>query len=260
MFFFRTTGLLRGLCSTLEVEQKYLSIMATAAERALKERYPEAIATPPPLVYASNSNNQDSAVAVPVHANVNAALEAALGRVLSELHGSGELVGAQVCVYKDGQVAASVCCGTLGKVDPRPVKPDTLFNCFSVTKGIVTTALHMMLERTGQDLSYGDSVGSIWPEFACHGKEQTTLKHLLTHQSGLQHALPKQLGLKELGDFDHCVKHMETCEPIWPPTDERSAYHYFTFGWLAGEVIRRPHPLAEDHSAEGCEPAVEGAA
>ena len=149
-------------------------------------------------------------------------------------------MGAQVCVYKDGQVAASICCGTLGKVDPRPVKADTLFNCFSVTKGIVATALHMMMERDGrEDLSYGGSVGEIWPEFACNGKEKTTLKHLLCHQSGLQHALPTTLGLTELGDFNHCVKHMETCKPVWPPTDERSAYHYFTFGWLAGEVIRR---------------------
>lgn len=233
MFFFRTTGLLRGLCSTLEVQQKYLSIMAKSAERALMERYPEVVATPPPLVYTSHADGSADSSAV------NVELENALGLVLEKLHASGDLVGAQVCVYRHGAMAASVCCGTLGKVDPRPVQPDTLFNCFSVTKGVVTTALHMLLERAGKDLSYEDTVASLWPEFACCGKEDTTIKHVLCHQSGLQHALPKQLGLKELADFDHCVKHMATCEPIWPPTDERTAYHYFTFGWLVGELMRR---------------------
>ena len=39
MFFFRTTGLLRGLCSALGVEQRYLTIMAQAARRALIKHY-----------------------------------------------------------------------------------------------------------------------------------------------------------------------------------------------------------------------------
>ena len=234
MFFFRTTGLLRGLCSTLDVEQKYLSIMAGKAERALKERFPEVVATPPPLFYASHSDDDGSGVAE----HINVALETSLCKVLEELHTSGDLVGAQVCVYQHGHLCASVCCGTLGKVDPRPVRQDTLFNCFSVTKGVICTALHMLLERAGENLSYTDTVASIWPEFGCNGKEATTLKHVLCHQSGLQHALPERLGLKDLANFDHCVKHMETCQPIWPP-GERTAYHYFTFGWLVGELLRR---------------------
>ena len=49
MFFFRTTGLLRGLCSALDVEQPYLAIMAEAAARALRARYPQK--PPPPLLH-----------------------------------------------------------------------------------------------------------------------------------------------------------------------------------------------------------------
>ena len=236
MFFFRTTGLLRGLCSTLDVQQKYLSIMASKAEQALKQRFPQVVASPPPLLYASHADKSVSAVGAK---RINAALETALCKVLEDLYSSGDLVGAQVCVYRNGHMCASVCCGTLGKVDPRPVQQDTLFNCFSVTKGVVCTALHMLLERAGKSLSYTDTVASIWPAFACNGKEATTIKHVLCHQSGLQHALPEKLGLKDLANFDHCVKHIETCQPVWPPEDERTAYHYFTFGWLAGELMRR---------------------
>ena len=72
MFFFRTTGLLRGLCSTLDVQQKYLSIMAAKAERALKLRFPDVVAYPPPLLYASHS---DATVPAVDAKYINAALK-----------------------------------------------------------------------------------------------------------------------------------------------------------------------------------------
>ena len=77
----------------------------------------------------------------------DARLQARLGDALAALHASGELVGAQVCVWQHGVQLASVCCGTLGKVDPRPVRPDTLFNCFSVTKGVLATAVRLGATR-----------------------------------------------------------------------------------------------------------------
>ena len=148
--------------------------------------------------------------------------------------------GAQVCVYHKGKPAASVCCGVLGKgTDPRPVAPDTLFCAFSVTKGAIATLLHMLVERAGKSLGYDDKVAELWPDFGCEGKEATTIKHVLCHQAGLQHALPPKLGLAELGDWEKCAAHLATAKPLYPPTEERSSYHYFTFGWLVGELCRR---------------------
>ena len=81
MFFFRTTGLLRGLCSALGVEQRYLSIMAKAAERALRERYMEPLRNPPPLLWAGEDASR-----------CGSSLERKLGQMLEELHASGDLV------------------------------------------------------------------------------------------------------------------------------------------------------------------------
>ena len=238
MFFFRTTGLLRGLCSTLEVEQQYLKIMATAAKRALCSRFPEVVANPPPLLWSEPKHHQQ------MDDGRHHELQARLGQILTALHEDGELVGAQVCVYHQGRECASVCCGTLGKVDPRPVQPDTLFNCFSVTKGIVTTALHMLLERlerAGQetvDDDYATPVASLWPEFAVEGKADCTLKHVLCHQAGLQHALPPNMNISTFKDFDFCVEHLAQAKPLWK-CGEKVSYHYYTFGWLVGELLRR---------------------
>ena len=65
-------------------------------------------------------------------------------------------------MYHKGKPAASTCCGVLGKTDPRPVAPDTLFCAFSVTKGTIATLLHMLVERAGKSLGYDDKVAEMW--------------------------------------------------------------------------------------------------
>jgi hypothetical protein len=35
------------------------------------------------------------------------------------------------------------------------------------------------------------------------------------------------------------VAHLQQAAPLWPPEEARCSYHYYTFGWLAGELCRR---------------------
>jgi aarF domain-containing kinase len=37
--------------------------------------------------------------------------------------------------------------GTLGKYDPRPVQPDSLFSVFSATKGVTAGLVHWMVDK-----------------------------------------------------------------------------------------------------------------
>ena len=74
------------------------------------------------------------------------ALEAKLRALLVELGREGKVVGAQVCVYKDGEVVDSAA-GVMGKYDPRPVLPSTLFSVFSATKGVTAALLHWLVDR-----------------------------------------------------------------------------------------------------------------
>lgn len=53
----------------------------------------------------------------------------------------------QVCAYKDGKVVIDTAGGVLGKFDPRPVQPDSLFSCFSVTKGITAGLVHWLADQ-----------------------------------------------------------------------------------------------------------------
>lgn len=50
-------------------------------------------------------------------------------------------------MYERGTLLANVAAGTLGVADPRPVTPDTLFNVFSVTKGVAAAAVLMLAQQ-----------------------------------------------------------------------------------------------------------------
>ncbi|GJX10000.1 beta-lactamase domain-containing protein 2-like protein [Tanacetum coccineum] len=84
---------------------------------------------------------------------INSDVEAKLRRffmnkklgIADELLGSSNKTAgcnSHVCAYKDGKVIIDTSAGVLGIDDPRPVQPDSLFNVFSVTKGITAGLVH----------------------------------------------------------------------------------------------------------------------
>lgn len=47
-------------------------------------------------------------------------------------------------------------------------------------------------------------------------------------------------------DLRHSV---DQAPPVWAPEEEKVSYHYYTFGWLIGELLRRVDALAGDLTA-----------
>jgi CubicO group peptidase (beta-lactamase class C family) len=75
------------------------------------------------------------------------------------------------------------------------VTPETVYLVASVTKPVVGTAAVLLVER-GR-LALDQPVAEVVPEFAEGGKEQVTVRHLLTHTSGLPDMLPENQELRE---------------------------------------------------------------
>lgn len=65
-----------------------------------------------------------------------------------------------------------------------PVQPDTLFDLASVTKVVATTTAAMLLVEEGA-LDLDQRVAAYLPSFGGNGKADITVRHLLTHTSGL---------------------------------------------------------------------------
>ena len=76
-----------------------------------------------------------------------------------------------------------------------------------------------------------------WPEFAAQGKESIPVRWLLSHRAGLP-ATRRNLQLADIVNWDRMVQVLAEEEPLMPP-GEGHRYHALTYGWLAGEIIRR---------------------
>jgi uncharacterized protein YbbC (DUF1343 family)/CubicO group peptidase (beta-lactamase class C family) len=133
------------------------------------------------VVCASNlSANAVSAssTASPVKlGNVDAVIEQAIAE--------GNIPGAVLVVGHDGKVVYRKAYGER-ELEPkrRPMTLDTIFDLASLTKVVATTTAVMQLVELGK-VRLNDPLAKYIPEFAQNGKEDITIRQLLTHYSGL---------------------------------------------------------------------------
>ena len=71
---------------------------------------------------------------------------------------------------------------------PEPMSDDTIFDAASLTKVLATTPAIVLLIERGK-VQIDAAVANYIPEFAGDGRERVTLRHLLTHTSGLRSGL-----------------------------------------------------------------------
>ena len=143
--------------------------------------------------------------------------------------------GAAACLILDGTVVADLWGGRAGREPDRPWQQDTLVNVFSVGKGLVAACAARLAGQ--RKLDPDAPVARYWPEFGAAGKQDITLRVLLSHQSGLP-ALRTPLPPGSALDWPVMATALAAEPPWWPP-GAGHGYHVNTFGFLAGEVIRR---------------------
>jgi predicted unusual protein kinase regulating ubiquinone biosynthesis (AarF/ABC1/UbiB family) len=251
-FFVRTNELLHGLGSRLGVHLTYLDILKPFALAGLKKasQYKRNLTIPDPLLEEKIADFH---------------LQQKIEKVLN---GFECLAGAQVCVLdRDGHTLAHSIIGHLGSVKSHlHMRSDSLVLGFSVTKATAATLVHAMVEDGY--MSYDEPICKrIWPEFcpfadpppelivAMDGssteiiktwewKRKITLRHVLTHTSGLWSATPSNLTIQKLSSCQLCTESFEykserpeeTLLPTHEPGTE-CVYHPLSFGWLVAGCV-----------------------
>jgi CubicO group peptidase (beta-lactamase class C family) len=165
-------------------------------------------------------------------------------------------IGASAAVSVEGEMVVDLWGGFADKDRSRPWEENTLALIFSATKGMVTTAVHMLVERGQIDLD--SPIATYWPEYAQNGKESVTLRHVMSHTAGLPF-IDAKLYMGAPYDWETMVEACAAQKPEWEPGTQL-AYHSTTFGWIVGEVIHRvsgqmpgqfiAHEIAEPLHAE----------
>jgi CubicO group peptidase (beta-lactamase class C family) len=143
-------------------------------------------------------------------------------------------VGASVSVYHRGVEVVRLAGGSFDGSE-RPYDDQTLQLVFSTTKGVTAIAVAMCVQRGLLD--YDEKVATYWPEFAAHGKGEATVAQLLSHQCGL-FSVDGDITLADALDWKTVTERLAATKPDWP-IGSTHGYHALTYGWLAGELIRR---------------------
>jgi CubicO group peptidase (beta-lactamase class C family) len=143
--------------------------------------------------------------------------------------------GAALAVMLDGRLVADLWAGHADKAKTGPWQRDTLVNVWSCTKGVMATAIAMLVER-GR-LNYDAPIADVWPEFAANGKSNITLGQAMSHQSGVN-GLNEPISEEDLCASTPFVEAIAAMAPNFEPGTTCS-YHALTYGSLTGEPLRR---------------------
>jgi CubicO group peptidase (beta-lactamase class C family) len=152
--------------------------------------------------------------------------------LLDRLHAEGREPGAAVCVVRDGQVEVEHHVGTRdGAV---PWTPDTLVMTYSVAKPFA--ALTLLTAVADGQLGLDQKVTDLWPAYAVHGKEPTTVRQVLAHQAALP-GFPPEAAHLDFDDTDGLTRLLAEARPEHAP-GAAVAEHALTYGHLCERLLR----------------------
>jgi len=156
-------------------------------------------------------------------------------KAIDQLVESGAERGMQVAAYRNGEMVVDAVAGVADPATGRKVESGTPFYNFSICKAAASTVIHILAERG--IFGYDTPLVEMWPEFGAHGKDNVTVRHVLSHTAGVP-AIPLTTTMEDLCDWDKMCAAIAASELWWEP-GTKIGYHAYTFGYLVGEIVRR---------------------
>jgi len=162
---------------------------------------------------------------------------------VKDLYRTGIYPGISFCLRRKGKIVLNRGLGhAMGNGPGEPasaekilMRPDTPVCQFSASKAVTAMLIHLLVEKKEIDLL--DPVAHYIPEFGCHGKDKTSIYHIISHHGGIPRP-PENADPSLLFDLDEFVQVMCKCKPE-SQGGHRMAYHAITGGAILAEIIKR---------------------
>ncbi len=169
---------------------------------------------------------------------------APLDQVLKDAVANGNAPGGVLLVAHNGLFVYNKAFGYRTADKSEPMTLDTVFDLASLTKVIATTTCVMRLEQLGQ-IKLNDPVAKYIPDFAQNGKEDVTIRMLLTHYSGL----PADIDLKQpWNGLEEGYSRANASKLENPPG---STFLYSDVGFIVlGELVQKVSGMPLDQYAQ----------
>lgn len=154
--------------------------------------------------------------------------------------------GAVMKVARGGELAFNKAIGAEDAAQTKPLKADSVFSIFSITKAF-TNLLVMRAIELGQ-FSLTTRISDLVPGFTGKGREAITVFHLLSHQSGFPITFEVKPGMY-IDHFDEMIAAVrEVMYPAEPP-GVRVAYSPLVNHVLMAEALRQTDPKKRSYRA-----------
>jgi CubicO group peptidase (beta-lactamase class C family) len=144
--------------------------------------------------------------------------------------------GGVIAIGRHGKLALHEAVGHADSKRTRPVKKDSVFSLFSVTKALTVVLILRAIDRG--ELALTTPISDVVPEFRGRGREAITLFDLLTHSSGLPsvYSVKDGMCIDRLDDVIAAI-----CENIYPlePPGVHVRYAPIVHHALMGHALRR---------------------
>ena len=158
-----------------------------------------------------------------------------VAEVFSTNLNSDEEVGASFTVIQNSEILVDIHGGFKDKEETDPWNADTLVGVHSTGKGIVSMIIALLIDQN--ILRLDENVSTYWPEFKGNGKEEITVRTLLSHQAGM-YAWREKVHEDDFLNWEYIVELLEKQCPFHKP-HELICYHPKTIGFLVGELVRK---------------------
>ena len=148
----------------------------------------------------------------------------------------------QLCLRHNGRVVLNRAIGhgwgnaptDPPDADKVPVTTETPFCAYSAAKAITTTVVHMLAERG--HFSLDDRVCDYLPNYTSHGKDRTTIRHVMTHSAGIPIHTGPRPDLRRMDDSEYTREKLGELKPLYRPGLVH-IYHGLTWGPLVREIV-----------------------
>ena len=156
--------------------------------------------------------------------------------VMEEDVAQGRYLGAVIMAGRNGEAGLHEAVGHIDPEKKTAMRKDHVFSLFSVTKALTSALAFRCIERGRFGLT--TSVAEVIPEFAGRGREPITVRHLLTHSSGLPPVFSPGPDMY-IDRLDEVIEALcKTLSPVAAP-DEVVHYSPLAGHALLGEMVRR---------------------
>lgn len=165
--------------------------------------------------------------------------EKKLGRAIAFIEAElakGTIPGAALVATRKGRKFVEHFTGTYRDAsgEDKPFHPGVASPLFSFSKGIAATVA-MMVKQDGL-IDFNVPVSTYIPEYKGGGKDETTLRHLVTHSAGIPGVTHGAVDTPEA--WNAYLEKLCAAQVEWP-VGSKTAYHGLSGMFLVAESIRR---------------------